>query len=151
MRIPARCRPWASGTCSPISPGGGGLKKLYVDGTRWARAPGTDANSNAGELHLYRGGESATRQRTANVDAGQRWWAPVKGAIADVRMSSIDRYLAEFVPQPHLTADDSTLALWHLDDEAGYSELGIAALWNPQLHLPKGPMAKEGARTSSGI
>jgi hypothetical protein len=54
----------------------------------------------------------------------------VRGAIADVRMSSIDRYPAKFVPQPQLTSDDSTLALWHLDEGAG-----TVALDNGANHL----------------
>lgn len=96
---------------------GGGNLKLYVDGTRWATAPGTDAISNANSS-VYIGATERNEQRT-DVDAGQRWWAPIDGAIADVRVSSADRYPAEFVPQPHLTSDASTLALWHLDDGSG--------------------------------
>jgi hypothetical protein len=34
-------------------------------------------------------------------------------------MSAVDRYPADFTPERHLTADASTLALWHLDDGDG--------------------------------
>ena len=41
------------------------------------------------------------------------------GAIADVRMSAVDRYPTDFTPERHLTSDASTLALWHLDEDDG--------------------------------
>ena len=107
---------------------GGGALKLYVDGARWASAAGTDVIANA-DSPVYIGATERNEQRT-DVDAGQRWWAPLRGAIADVRLSSVDRYPAAFVPQTHLTSDDSTLALWHLDEGAG-----VVALDSGPHHL----------------
>jgi len=39
--------------------------------------------------------------------------------IAEVRLSSANRYTAEFTPETRLKADAATLALWHLDEGAG--------------------------------
>jgi hypothetical protein len=50
---------------------------------------------------------------------GERYWPPIRGAIAEVRMSSIDRYKADFSPERTLSSDASTLALWHLNEGAG--------------------------------
>jgi hypothetical protein len=100
---------------------GGGNMKLYVDGTLWATAPGTNAVANpAGPVYI--GATERDEQRT-DFDAGQHWWAPIQGAIADVRMSSVDRYPTEFVPERHMTSDASTLALWHLTEGAGGAAL----------------------------
>jgi hypothetical protein len=95
---------------------GGGSMKLYVDGARWATAPGTDPISNP-TTPIFIG---ATRRNERSApDAGEYFWPPMPGAIADVRMSSEDRYPADFTPERHLTSDASTLALWHLDDGDG--------------------------------
>jgi hypothetical protein len=96
---------------------GGGNLKLFVDGARWAEAPGTEPISNADSPVFI--GATARSEHAVAADAGQRWWPPMLGAIADVRMSSIDRYSADFAPERHLTADASTLALWSLDEGAG--------------------------------
>ena len=38
-----------------------------------------------------------------------------EGALAEVRISAINRYPTEFFPEPRLEADLMTVALWHLD------------------------------------
>jgi hypothetical protein len=110
---------------------GGGSLKLYVDGSLAATAPGTDPISNA-PTRLFIGA-TARREQPFSADAGQPWWPPLQGAIADVRMSSNDRYPADFAPQRHLSADEATLALWHLDEGTG----GVA--------LDSGPNHLDGA------
>lgn len=95
---------------------GGGSLKLYVDGALAATAPGTEPISNA-PTPLFIGATARTERPFA--DGGQPWWPPLQGAIADVRMSSVDRYPTNFAPQRHLSVDDATLALWHLDEGAG--------------------------------
>jgi hypothetical protein len=96
---------------------GGGSLKLYVDGSRWATGPGTDPVSNPTARVFI--GATARGESPLDPDAGEHYWPPIPGAIADVRMSTADRYPAEFTPERHLSADESTLALWHLDEGAG--------------------------------
>jgi hypothetical protein len=96
---------------------GGGSLKLYVDGSRWASTPGTDVIANpVGRVFI---GATSRSEPALDPDAGERFWPPMRGAIADVRMSSVDRYPADFAPERHLTSDESTIALWHLDEGAG--------------------------------
>jgi hypothetical protein len=95
---------------------GGGSMKLYVDGSRSSTAPGTDPISNP-PARVFIGATERTERFPA--DAGKYFWPPIPGAIADVRMSSVDRYPADFTPERHLTSDESTLALWHLDEGNG--------------------------------
>ena len=107
---------------------GGGNLKLYVDGARWAMAPGTDSIANP-HSRVYLGA-TARSDPPIDADAGEQFWPPMRGAIADVRMSSIDRYPMDFTPASHLTSDESTLTLWHLDEGSG----GLAADSGPN-HL----------------
>ena len=95
---------------------GGGNMNLYVDGSRWATAPGTDPISNP-TARVFIG--ATERNERFAADAGEYFWPPIPGAIADVRMSSVNRYPADFTPERHLTSDASTLALWHLDEGDG--------------------------------
>jgi len=42
-----------------------------------------------------------------------------KGLLDDIRVSSVVRYTAEFVPSPNLAADLDTVALWRFNDGSG--------------------------------
>ena len=97
---------------------GGGSMKLYVDGSRRATAPGTDPVSNP-TARVFIGATQRTERLAPDADAGDYFWPPMPGAIGDVRMSAVDRYPADFTPERHLTSDESTLALWHLDEGDG--------------------------------
>jgi Concanavalin A-like lectin/glucanases superfamily len=97
---------------------GGGSMKLYVDGSLWASASGTDPVSNP-TARVFIGATQRTERLAPDADAGDYFWPPMPGAIADVRMSSVDRYPAAFTPERHLASDESTLALWRLDEGDG--------------------------------
>jgi Concanavalin A-like lectin/glucanases superfamily len=96
---------------------GAGALKLYVDGARWATARGTDRIANP-DAPLFIGATSRAEQ-PIDPTLGERWWPPIQGFIAEVRMSSRDRYPTEFVPEHRLSADPDTIALWHLDEGTG--------------------------------
>ena len=96
---------------------GGGSLKLYIDGTLVASAPSTELVPNP-PSNLYIGA-TARYERDFDVSRGSAWWPPMQGFIADVRLSTNDRYPAAFVPQARLQADTSTIALWHLDEGQG--------------------------------
>jgi hypothetical protein len=96
---------------------GGGAMKLYVDGSQWATAPGTERIPNPDSTVFI--GATARSEHPIDPRMGDSWWPPIQGRIADVRLSSIDRYPSEFVPEHRLSPDASTIALWHLDEGSG--------------------------------
>ena len=108
---------------------GAGSYRLYVDGLLSASASATDAVANPPSSLFI--GATARNERNYDVSQGQLWWPPLDGFVADVRLSSTDRYPAEFEPEPELVADETTIALWHLDEgdgalaaDSGPNELG---------------------------
>jgi hypothetical protein len=96
---------------------GAGALKLYVDGARWAATSGTDRIANP-DAPLFIGATSRSEQ-PVDPTLGQRWWPPINGFIAEVRVSGRDRYPTDFVPEHRLSADTETIALWHLDEGNG--------------------------------
>jgi len=96
---------------------GGGSFRLYVDGTRVSSMPGTQPVLNP-ESTLYLGA-TARHEREFDTTLGTLYWPPIDGFIAEVRLSSSNRYTADFVPEARLQADASTLGLWHLDEGDG--------------------------------
>jgi hypothetical protein len=64
-------------------------------------------------------GATARHERDFDPTLGTLYWPPIDGFIAEVRLSSSNRYTADFVPQPRLEVDASTLGLWHLDEGDG--------------------------------
>jgi len=64
-------------------------------------------------------GATARHERAFDTAAGTLYWPPIDGFIAEVRLSSTNRYVAEFTPETRLKTDAATLALWHLDEGAG--------------------------------
>lgn len=96
---------------------GGGSFRLYVDGALVSSMPGTETVLNpASPLYL---GATARHERDFDTSLGTLYWPPIDGFIAEVRLSSSDRYTASFVPEPRLEVDASTLAVWHLDEGNG--------------------------------
>lgn len=89
-----------------ISAGSGSLR-LFVDGKSMATAPFLTPAANA-SAPLYIG----TSMRVG-------WTASIDGYIADVRLSSKNRYPANFAPPATLAVDSATVALWPLDEGAG--------------------------------
>jgi hypothetical protein len=96
---------------------GAGSLKLYVDGSRWATGNGTDRIPNP-ESKIYIGATSRS-EKPIDPRSGEQWWPPIRGFIAEVRMSGVDRYPTDFVPASRLEADAATIALWHLDEGTG--------------------------------
>jgi hypothetical protein len=97
---------------------GGGSLRLYVDGTRVSSMDSTERIAN-GQNKLYIGATART-ERAFDQALGDYWWAPIDGYIAEVRISSTNRYPTDtFVPERRLAADSSTIALWHLDEGTG--------------------------------
>ncbi len=96
---------------------GGGALKLYVDGMRWATGYGADAIPNP-DNKVYIGA-TARSEQPIDPSLGEKWWPPIQGLIAEVRMSAVDRYPMDFVPEHRLSTDPATIALWHLDEGAG--------------------------------
>jgi hypothetical protein len=95
---------------------GGGSFRLYVDGSLVSSMDGTEAALNPANT-LFLG---ATARHERDFDApGTLYWPPIDGFIAEVRLSSNNRYTADFAPEPRLDVDASTLALWHLDEGDG--------------------------------
>ncbi len=67
-----------------------------------------------------------------------------KGAIDEVRLSNIVRYTANFTPARALTADSSTLGLWHFDEPPGATRFDDAS--GNGRHL----IGMNGATTAAG-
>ena len=44
---------------------------------------------------------------------------PFEGSMAELRISSVARYTAPFIPQVNLETDSDTLALWRLNEGSG--------------------------------
>jgi hypothetical protein len=96
---------------------GGGAFKLYLDGVRVAeQASAATLPNPVGAAFI---GATPRNQFPLEPEQGIRWWPPIDGYIAEVRLSSLDRYPQDFEPQPVFTSDDATLALWKLDEGAG--------------------------------
>ena len=98
---------------------GGGSYRLYVDGALAGSFAGTDPVANPQSI-LYLGA-TARHEHDLDPALGTRYWPPIDGFIADVRISSSNRYPADFVPEPRLGVDASTIALWHLDEGDGFA------------------------------
>jgi hypothetical protein len=81
--------------------------RLFVDG-QWMATTLLEGPVSNGSGTLYIGG-SARPGRTAAID----------GYIADVRVSSYNRYAANFTPPTAVAVDSATVALWPLDEGAG--------------------------------
>lgn len=96
---------------------GGGSLRLYVDGVRAASADSTERIASAPSTFFI--GATSRSERGFDTSKGASWWPPIDGYIAEVRISSSNRYAAAFSPQRRLTADASTIALWHLDEGKG--------------------------------
>jgi hypothetical protein len=64
-------------------------------------------------------GATARYQHTFDAAQGTHYWPPIDGFIAEVRLSSTNRYTANFTPEPRLGVDEGTLGLWHLDEGDG--------------------------------
>jgi hypothetical protein len=96
---------------------GGGSFRLYVDGSLVSSMDATERVANPqGTLYL---GATARYQHEFDTEQGTHYWPPIDGFIAEVRLSSTNRYTADFTPEPRLSADEWTLGLWHLDEGDG--------------------------------
>jgi hypothetical protein len=96
---------------------GGGSFRLYVDGTLVGSTDATEPVENP-QNTLYLGA-TARYQHELDTDQGTYYWPPIDGFIAEVRLSSTNRYAADFKPEPRLSVDEWTLGLWHLDEGDG--------------------------------
>ena len=96
---------------------GGGSYRLYVDGVLANGLDAVEPIANAPNSLFI--GATARNERGYDASLGQLWWPPMDGFISDVRISSIDRYASDFVPELRLSADSSTIGLWHLDEGEG--------------------------------
>jgi hypothetical protein len=96
---------------------GGGSFRLYVDGSLVGSMDATDQVRNpSNTLYL---GATARYQHNFDTGRGTHYWPPIDGIIAEVRLSSTNRYTTDFTPEPRLTVDEWTLGLWHLDEGDG--------------------------------
>jgi hypothetical protein len=101
---------------------GGGSLRLYVDGTRVSSMDSTERIAN-GQNKLYIGATSRS-ERAFDKSLGDSWWPPIDGYIAEVRISSMNRYPSDtFLPERRLMPDAATIALWHLDEGKGDTAL----------------------------
>ncbi len=96
---------------------GGGSFRLYIDGTMVGSMDSVEPIANP-QSTLYLGA-TARHERAFDSAGGTLYWPPIDGFIADVRLSSSNRYAADFAPEPRLSADAATVALWHLDEADG--------------------------------
>jgi len=101
---------------------GGGSLRLYLDGVQVGSADSTDRIANAPNIFYI--GATARSEHAFDMSKGNWWWPPIDGYIAEVRISSKNRYaMMNFVPDHRLVADAATIALWHLDEGTGESAL----------------------------
>lgn len=100
---------------------GAGSYRMYVDGVLSASMDATEPVANA-PVTLYLGGV-VRNEHGYDGAQGPKFWPPILGFIAEVRISSSNRYAADFVPDTRLSADSSTMALWHLDEGEGSQAL----------------------------
>jgi hypothetical protein len=86
----------------------GTTERVFEDGVLAASTAsgGVTIADNAGTLYFGR-----------NVDRGDSVANPY--TVADIRLSSGQRYTGNFVPEPQFTNDAMTRALWHLDAGTG--------------------------------
>lgn len=127
---------------------GAGSFRLYLDGKLVGSMEGTEPVANpASTLYL---GATARYEGTFDATLGTLYWPPIDGFIAEVRLSSSNRYAAEFAPEPRLHPDAATLALWHLDEGDGsvVSDSGPAQL-NGKITGAKWALAPVRAASSS--
>jgi hypothetical protein len=96
---------------------GGGSFRLYVDGSLVGSMDSTETVPNP-QSTLYLGA-TARHEHAFDSAQGTQYWPPIDGFIAEVRLSSTNRYTADFTPEPRLSVDASTLGLWHLDEGDG--------------------------------
>jgi hypothetical protein len=96
---------------------GGGSFRLYVDGSLVGSMNATEPVANPQSTLYF--GATARYERAFDVAQGMLYWPPIDGFIAEVRLSSKNRYTADFTPEPRLSVDASTLGLWHLDEGDG--------------------------------
>jgi len=96
---------------------GGGSFRLYVDGSLVGSMNATAPVENP-QSTLYLGA-TARYQYSFDPAQGTRYWPPIDGFIAEVRLSSTNRYTADFTPEPRLSVDEWTLGLWHLNEGDG--------------------------------
>jgi hypothetical protein len=96
---------------------GGGSFRLYVDGSLVGSMNATEPVENP-QNTLYLGA-TARYQHDFEAEQGTLYWPPIDGFIAEVRLSSTNRYTADFTPEPRLSVDEWTLGLWHLDEGDG--------------------------------
>src|SRR5260221_5324 len=64
-------------------------------------------------------GPTPGTERPVDPTDGPPGWPAMDGYIGDARVSSTNRYAANFVPDRRLLPDASTIALWHLDEGKG--------------------------------
>lgn len=100
---------------------------LFVDGAEAARVDANAPGERDGDLRFGGG-------RAAGFD----------GYLADVRLSSIARYGAPFVPPTALDLDDTTIGLWRFDEGAGtvvcdHGKLGLHGTIDATLAWEAGP------------
>jgi len=96
---------------------GGGSYRLYVDGAQVASADGVEPVANPPSGVFI--GATARNERNYDGSQGPLYWPPIDGFIAEVRLSSGNRYPGDFTPESELSSDESTIALWHLDEGGG--------------------------------
>jgi hypothetical protein len=96
---------------------GAGSFRLYVDGVVQSSLAATEPVANAPNTLFI--GATARHERAFDESQGSLYWPPIDGFIAEVRISSVNRYPVDFKPEPRLSTDSSTIALWHIDEGQG--------------------------------
>jgi len=79
----------------------GAEKRVYINGVASGSVAASGAITGVGGAALSHGG------------------LPVLGVIADVHVSSVARYTADFTPASRAFADQDTVGLWHFDECSG--------------------------------
>jgi hypothetical protein len=93
----------------------GTTMRTYLDGKQGSTfVADTDLGQDGnGDLYF---GKDPTR---ANLDGGPANPVGVDMVIAEIRISSVTRYTAQFAPPKRFTNDGATTGLWHLDETCG--------------------------------
>jgi hypothetical protein len=87
---------------------GQSTRTIFVDGVVGATSNvGGNPSNSDGPIHI------------GGIFRDGTWSEPLRGFIADVRVSDNERYSATFTPEKQLASDANTMGLWKLDEGSG--------------------------------
>jgi|GEM_PF-1407782 len=116
----------------------GTTERIFEDGMLVASTASATATVADASGALYFG---------LNVDRFGDFATPY--TVADIRLSSGQRYISNFVPEPSFTNDGLTRGLWHLDAGTGTTVVDSSGNNHPGTSAGSRPSASRALRTTS--